>query len=100
MGKSRANLKCASDPVDVAARTNPTVQVDTFLQTATSSLLLCVDVWSKFLQVQPLKSKNQGVIEEAIAEFLATLGHYETVELAYDSEPVLAAGARMTYKAD
>ena len=95
MGKSKANIKYASDPADVAVRTNPTVQVDIFFQTASNSLLLCVDVWSKFLQVQPLKNKNQGVIGEAIAEFLATLGHYETVELAYDSEPVLAAGARM-----
>ena len=95
MGKSKANIKYASDPADVAVRTNPTVQVDIFFQTASNSLLLCVDVWSKFIQVQPLKNKNQGVIGEAIAEFLATLGHYETVELAYDSEPVLAAGARM-----
>ena len=95
MGKSKANIKYASDPADVSERTHPTVQVDIFFQTASNSLLLRVDVWSKFLQVQPLKNKNQGVIGEAIAEFMATLGHYETVELAYDSEPVLAAGARM-----
>ena len=98
MGKSKANIKYASDPSDVAARTHPTVQVDIFFQTASNSLLLCVDVWSKFLQVQPLKNKNQGAIGEAIAEFLARLGHYEAVvavELAFDSEPVLAAGARL-----
>ena len=53
-------------------------------------------MWSKYLHVQPLKNKNQGVIGEIIAEFLGGLGHYETVELAFDNEPVLAAGARMT----
>ena len=35
------------------------------------------------------------MIGEVIAEFLATLDHYETVDLVFDNEPVLAAGARM-----
>ena len=96
MGKSRANMKYPSDPIDASARTNPTVQVDMFFRTASNCLLLCIDVWSKYLHVQPLKNKNQGVIGEIIAEFLGGLGHYETVELAFDNEPVLAAGARMT----
>ena len=51
MGKSRANLKCASDPNDLAARTHPTVQVDVFFQTAGNCLLLCVDAWSKYLHI-------------------------------------------------
>lgn len=35
------------------------------------------------------------MIGEVLAEFLATVGHFEKVELAYDNEPILAAGARM-----
>ena len=73
MGKSRANMKYPSDPIDASARTNPTVQVDMFFQTANNCLLLCIDVWSKFLHVQPLKNKSQGVIGEIIAEFLGSL---------------------------
>ena len=59
-------------------------------------MLLCVDVWSKYLHIQPLKNKNQDVMCEVMAELFATLGHYEPVELAFDNEPVLAAGATMT----
>ncbi|CAK8995861.1 Retrovirus-related Pol polyprotein from transposon TNT 1-94 [Includes: Protease [Durusdinium trenchii] len=75
---------------------NIVVKVDLFYQTAGNCLLLCVDTWSKFLYIKPLKNKIAGVIGEAIAEFLADLGHFETVELSYDNEPALAAGARMT----
>lgn len=57
-------------------------------------LLLMVDGWSKYIQVHPLKNKNAGVIGEVLAEFLATVGHFEKVELACDNEPILAAGAR------
>ena len=96
MGKSRANLKYASEPAEIANRSNPTVQVDIFFQTAGNCLLLCVDTWSKYVSVYPLRNRISGVIGEKIAEFLATLGHLDTVELAYDNEPVLAAGARMT----
>ena len=96
MGKSRANLKYASEPAEIASRSNPTVQVDIFFQTAGNCLLLCVDTWSKYVSVHPLRNRISGVIGEKIAEFLATLGHLDTVELAFDNEPVLAAGAKMT----
>ena len=61
-------------------------------------MLLMIDGWSKYIQVHPLKNKNAGVIGTVLSEFLATLGHFERVELAYDNEPILAAGARMANK--
>ena len=56
-----------------------------------------MDTRSKYLYIEPLKNKNknQGVIGEAIAEFLAGVGHAETVEIAFDNGPVLSASARM-----
>ena len=88
-------MKYASDPKDIAERTHPTIQVDLFYRTAGNCLLLCVDTWSKYPFIKPLKNKNQGVLGEAIAEFLADLGPFETVEIAYDNGPALSAGARM-----
>ena len=62
MGKSRAILKYASDPKDIADRTHPTVQVDLFYQTAGNCLRLCVvmDISDAFLQV---KQREFVVIE-------------------------------------
>lgn len=45
------------------------------------------DAWTKWVQVEPLKNRNQGVPGQ--------LGYFEKVELAFDSEPVLQAAARM-----
>ena len=53
--------------------------------------MLIIDGWSKYIQVHPLKNKNAGVIGTVLAEFLATIGHFEKVELAFDNEPIIAA---------
>ena len=97
-GKSKMDMKYATPTSEVAERTHPTVQRDIFFQSGGDSLLLMIDGWSKYIQVHPLKNKNAGVIGTVLSEFLATLGHFERVELAYDNEPILAAGARMANK--
>ena len=44
---------------------------------------------------EPLRNKNQGVVGQVVARFLATMGYFQKVELAFGNEPVLAAGMRM-----
>ena len=57
--------------------------------------LLMDATWTNYIQVESFRSKNQGVIGEAIANYLGMLGYFDKVEIAYDSEPVLAAGVKM-----
>ena len=45
--------------------------------------------------VEPLRNKLQSVVGGTVARFLGELGYYDEVELAFDSEPVLAAGMRV-----
>ena len=94
-GKSKANVKHPTKLEDVALRTFPTVQCDCFFGMGSACILLLVDTWTKFVQAVPLKNKNQSVLGESISGFLALLGYSGEVELAFDQEPVLAAGARM-----
>ena len=54
-----------------------------------------VDGWTKCIAVEPLRNKFQSVVGAAVARFLGELGYYDRVELAFDNEPVLAAGMRV-----
>ena len=90
-GKSKSNAHKPSGE-EAALRTFPTIQVD--FGGEESNQLLLVDTWTKYLHVEPLKVKNQATVGECISHFLATLGYFDKVELAFDNEPVLAAGAR------
>ena len=53
-----------------------------------------VDVWTKYIGVEPLRNKNAGVIGAIIARFLSNLSYFDTIEVSYDNEPVLAAGVK------
>ena len=46
-----------------------------------------VDTWTKWVQVEPLKNKNQGVLGEMMANFLGQLGYFDKVELAFHNSP-------------
>ena len=47
------------------------------------------------MSVEPLRNKNAGVIGAIIARYLSGLSHFDVIEVAYDNEPVLAAGVMM-----
>ena len=59
-------------------------------------VLLMVDVWTKYISVEPLRNKNAGVIGAILARFLSNLSYFDVVEISYDNEPVLSAGVKMT----
>ena len=54
-----------------------------------------VDIGTKWAQMEPLKSKNQGILGEMMANFLGQLDYSDKVELAFDNEPILQLIARM-----
>jgi hypothetical protein len=47
------------------------VQVDLFAMPNSMGVLLMVDVWTKYIGVEPLRNKNAGVIGAIIARFLS-----------------------------
>lgn len=94
--KSRGHYKHKSTPEELAERTHPTVQVDLFAMPNCMGVLLMVDVWTKYISVEPLRNKNAGVIGAILARFLSNLSYFDVVEISYDNEPVLSAGVKMT----
>ena len=94
--KSRGHYKHKSTPEELAGRTHPTVQVDLFAMPNCMGVLLMVDVWTKYISVEPLRNKNAGVIGAILARFLSNLSYFDVVEISYDNEPVLSAGVKRT----
>ena len=95
--KSRGYHKHRSTPDERATRTFPTVQVGLFATPNYMGVLLMVDVWTKYVGVEPLRNKNAGVIGAILARFLSNLSYFDAVEVSYDNEPVLSAGVSMTH---
>ena len=93
--KSRGNYKHRTPADESSSRSFPTVQVDLFAMPNSMGVLLMVDVWTKYIGVEPLRNKNAGVIGAIIARFLSNLSYFDTIEVSYDNEPVLAAGVKM-----
>ena len=58
-------------------------------------VLLMVDVWTKYVGVEPLRNRNAGVIGAIVARFLSSLSYFDAIEISFDNEPVLAAGIKM-----
>ena len=96
--KSRGYYKHRSTPNERAGRSFPTVQVDFFAMPNSMGvlLLLMVDVWTKYIGVEPLRNKNAGVIGAILARFLSNLSYFDVIEVSYDNEPVLSAGVKLT----
>lgn len=53
--------------------------------------------WAKHLRVELLKVEVRATVGESISQFLGTLGYLDKVELAFDNEPGLAAGAQDSF---
>ena len=81
-------------PDELAQRSFPTIQCDIYTVSGNQNVLIMVDTWTKFIAVEPSRNKLQSVFGGAVARFLGELGYYDQVELAFDNEPVLAAGMR------
>ncbi|CAL1141687.1 unnamed protein product [Cladocopium goreaui] len=93
--KSRPNHQRPTPPDEMSQRTYPTIQCDFYVVSGNLNVLIMVDVWTKYVGVEPLRNKLQSVVGAAVAKFLGELGYYDKVELAFDNEPVLAAGMRV-----
>ena len=93
--KSRGHYKHRSTGEDRANRSFQTVQINLFTLSSGMSALIMVDEWTKYVAVEPLRSKNQGVVGAIIARYLSSLNHFDLIEVAYDNEPVLSAGVKM-----
>ena len=93
--KSRGFYKHRSTGEEKANRSFPTIQVDLFTMGAGTNVLLMIDNWTKYVSVEPLKNRNAGVIGALIARYMSGLSYFDMVEVAYDNEPVLAAGVKM-----
>ena len=74
--KSRGHYKHRSTPDERASRSFPTVQVDLFAMRNSVGVLLMVDVWTKYVGVEPLKTKNAGVIGAILARYLSNLSYF------------------------
>ena len=77
--RSRGNYHAhVSDPADDAQRENPTVQCDFYHMEPGKEgavvALLMVDVWTRFVMVEPLKQRNTKTVGEALCKFIRTLG--------------------------
>ena len=94
MGKSKNNSKHATSLPEVAQGEHPTVQADSYTLVGYLSVLILIDCWTKNVMAEQLRNKNQGVVGQVVARFLATMGYFQTVELAVDNAPVLAAGMK------
>ena len=92
--KSRPNHQRSTPPDELAQRSFPTIQYDFYIVSGNLNVLIMVDAWTKFIAVEPSRNKLQSVVGGAVARFLGELGYYDQVELAFDNEPVLAAGMR------
>ena len=95
--RSRGNYHAhVSDPAEDAKREHPTIQCDFYHmepgKEGTVVALLMVDVWSRYVVVEPLKQRNTKTVGEALAKFSRTVGHTGTLELCGDNEPVLVSG--------
>jgi hypothetical protein len=93
--KSRPNHQRPTPPDEMSQRTFPTIQCDFYVVSGNLNVLIMVDVWTKYVGVEPPRNKLQSVVGAAVAKFLGELGYYDKVELAFDNEPVLAAGMRV-----
>ena len=84
------------DPAGEAQREFPTIQCDFFFMEPGKEgavvALLMVDVWSRYAAVAPLKQRNAQTVGRALVTFIGSVRD-GTVELAFDNEPVLVAGA-------
>eukprot|EP00435_Cladocopium_sp_Y103_P025937 s2422_g6.t1 len=90
--KSRSNHQRATPPDEMSQRSYPTLQCDFYTVMGNLNVLILVDAWTKYVGVEPLRNKLQSVVGGSVARFLGELGYFDTVELSFDSEPVLAAG--------
>jgi len=97
MSRSGANQHSHfSDPAGEAQREHPTIQCDFFFMEPGKEgavvALLIVDVWSRYVAVAPLKRRNAQTAGRALVDFISSIRD-GTMELAFDNEPVLVAGA-------
>ena len=84
MGKPKNNSKHATSLPEVAQREHPTIQADFYTLVGNLSVLILIDCWTKYVMAEPLRNKNQGVVGQVVARFLATMGYFQKVELAFD----------------
>ena len=97
MSRSKADHHShVPDPAGEAQREFPTIQCDFFFMEPGKEgavvALLMVDVWSRYAAVAPLKQRNAQTVGRALVTFIGSVRD-GTVELAFDNEPVLVAGA-------
>ena len=85
--KSRGFCKHRASAEEKTNRYFPTVLVDLFAMPNYIGVLLMVDVWTKYVGVEPLRIRNGGVIGAVLARFLSNLSYFDTIEVSYDNEP-------------
>ena len=90
--KSRPDHQQRSDPEEVAARENPTIQLDLMFGISGGPNLIMIDVWSRYIRAIPMKTKSAKGIADSLMTFIGELGHLQAVEVAHDNEPVVNAG--------
>ena len=95
--RSRANYHAhTSDPEADSQREHPIIQCDFYFMEPGKEgavvALLMVDVWSRFVCVEPLKQRNTQTVGKALVKFINTVGRTGTVEICSDNEPVLKSG--------
>ena len=98
LNKSKDNHQKPMKPEVDSQRSHPTVQLDCGVIVGDVTVLVLVDVWTRYVEAVPLRKTTRSV-SEAVLGFLGNLGHLETVELVSDQEKVLMAGlelAKMT----
>lgn len=90
-----AMQQCQEGPEHAAQRERRTIQADfIFCEERggdTRYVLLMVDMWARYVHVEPGKVRNKRSVGDALSRFLGLLG-YSDVELVGDDELVLVGG--------
>ena len=89
MAKAKDNSKKRS-----STREFPTVQMDFGTVSGGISVLVFVDVWTRYCEAIPLKNTTRNVAD-AVMSFLGRVGQVEQVALVCDQEKVLLAGLEL-----
>lgn len=66
-----------ADTAETAQRGHPTIQADVFFCEERGEdskyILLMVDMWTRYVQAEPLKVRNKRSVGEAMARFIGSL---------------------------
>ena len=94
MNKSKDNAKRPVPTESFMKYEHPVIQLDIGQIIGDYSILVMIDVWTRYSEAVPLTKTTRNV-SEAVMNFIGNVGHLEKVELCCDQERVLVVGLEL-----